>query len=391
MILLFLFFLFFRLYYSCFNFSNVEFMVPVCPSTLSYFKNSFIWSYKIFVNSSSTHLTVLIDEEDKSNKKFVKNIENELKNLSHKIIFGKKPAYKISNYDRAQMYFFWADNFTNSEYVAFVDTDTLFTAKVHFFDLFVNEKPRISAFLRDTTQKEIGLDLWWQKLAKVTENSIGKPQPFQSMSYFPVVIKTIHLQKIRSHLQNIAKSINFDSAMFSLIIDNKEYFLRPNSKPKKYFVTCFSQFHIMTSYLWYYEKDSYYWDIVPFIRHKNVDIFKSDFIQNLMKKADIKIRDLHKYLPRVAVHLKYENLMSFKKMQIYSLCFALSIYGMHKKYLKCNSINHHELNLLQWSFQSYNFSNLRKCKAEQSKRDMMVNSCSSLATFDIELIEKTLL
>ena len=49
--------------------------------------------------------------------------------------------------DRQQLMMLWADNFTESEYVAFVDSDAVFLTAVDREDLFENGKPVINGRL----------------------------------------------------------------------------------------------------------------------------------------------------------------------------------------------------------------------------------------------------
>ena len=58
--------------------------------------------------------------------------------VTHEIAFAQPDpvTYHSSGHDRQQLVMFWADNFTASEYVGFVDTDTLFITQVVERDLF---------------------------------------------------------------------------------------------------------------------------------------------------------------------------------------------------------------------------------------------------------------
>ena len=95
---------------------------------------------------------------------------------------------------------FWADNFTDAEYVGFVDDDAIITRAFNDYDLFDIENDRPRAIVRYTTYfKPIdGWDSFMKKWYEQSYWSYGNQEPafINAMSYFPVIIKRQHLIEI---------------------------------------------------------------------------------------------------------------------------------------------------------------------------------------------------
>ena len=373
------YFLFFRYILSnCFDFSSLTFFIPICPKTLDLFLNSFLCSYKLYVNVPTSSLSVLVDIEEKQNTTFMNILNMKLAGLNYTIFYGDKPTFNLTAHDRSQMYMFWADNFTAAEYVAFVDTDTLFTTKLYYSDIFIDGKPRISAFFKDPT-----LDHFWNEVSVTTEQAIGKVQPLHSMSYFPVLIRLNDLKKIRQHVQLVQNEKNFDSAMDKLI--------KPLLKVRKHNGPSFSQFHIMTSYLWYHLKNDYFWDIVPLI---DLNDLRKPILKKIYSEGGFSKTDFVNYLPRVAVHSKYENIMPLSMIKKYSLCFSLKNEPLIENYNFCKNIDLNSQNVLLWCFETAtsklnNFSFLNGTFVLEQKRNENAKKCQNI-TWDLHEINNFL-
>ncbi len=88
---------------------------------------------------------------------------------------------------------FWADNFTEAEYIGFVDTDTFFVAPVDREDLFESEKPVIIGLY--------GLDSkFWRRMSRFTARALKQPEVLRCMIYFPVIIRSRHLRQLREFI-----------------------------------------------------------------------------------------------------------------------------------------------------------------------------------------------
>lgn len=142
------------------------------------------------------------------------------------------PYYK-TGHDRQQYDMFWADNFTKAEYVGFVDTDCAFITYVDREDLFEDGKPVVVA--------RGGFRYFDSVFSNVTYNTLGILEPFRTMSYFPVIIKTSHLALIRNFIAKY-HNMSFDEVFRTVILAQE-----------------FSQFNIMCTYLWAHHRDEYVW------------------------------------------------------------------------------------------------------------------------------------
>ena len=69
------------------------------------------------------------------------------------VTFGPIAPFYKSGYDRQQWTMFWADNYSTSEYIGFVDSDTLFTTYVDVEDLFEQGKPVVNGRLDYVNKK----------------------------------------------------------------------------------------------------------------------------------------------------------------------------------------------------------------------------------------------
>lgn len=338
-----------KAYSQCFDFSNITYILPLCRSNIDLFVNVFLWGYKNFAANNSTNLTLLLDEEEQNDISFNETLNKNLKNIKYSIFFIKKPIYKFNRFDKSQMYMFWADNFTTTSHVAFVDTDTLFTTKLFLSDLFVDNKPRISTTLRPED------NFFFAELTKRLNYLLGKKKVFHSMSYFPVLIKTNHLQKIRNHIQKNLNSSCFDEAIYnSMSIKNVVY----NSKSHN-----LAQFDTMISFIWYFFKDEYYWDIIDMFQLNNKTLDNNLEVRKLI--------NVNQYLPRVAVHWKYEKLGPLENVKLEALCNSKQ--SFFKSVKKCKNVKYKNFRL-QWSFESINFLSLpltlQKTKERFLKNDL---------------------
>mmetsp|Transcript_25498 Transcript_25498/g.53712 ORF Transcript_25498/g.53712 Transcript_25498/m.53712 type:complete len:506 (+) Transcript_25498:364-1881(+) len=107
---------------------------------------------------------------------------------TNKTLYG--PGWYIQ-----QLIMLWADNFTESEYIGFVDDDTMFTSAINPYDLFDQHgRPRVvvqaagGTRLQDTTYNQ------------ASQHAFQRPPRLYSMTYFPVVIKRKHFALLRQHL-----------------------------------------------------------------------------------------------------------------------------------------------------------------------------------------------
>ena len=105
---------------------------------------------------------------------------------------------------------FWADNFTDAEYIGFVDEDTIISRAVHASELF-DDLGRPRAIVRHMLQSG-QLDY-----IETTHYAFQKPALVYAMDYFPVIIKREHLQLMRQKILEIHTEFSyFDEFFLSL-------------------------------------------------------------------------------------------------------------------------------------------------------------------------------
>ena len=94
-----------------------------------------------------------------------------------------------------QLIMFWADNFTDADYIGFVDDDTVFTGSVQPSDLFDDEgRPR--ALVKPT---ELSYKGWVG-----TTREVLKQKPLANgMNYFPVIVHRSLLRDLRAHILSL--------------------------------------------------------------------------------------------------------------------------------------------------------------------------------------------
>lgn len=96
--------------------------------------------------------------------------------------------------DRQQLMMLWADNFTDAEYIGFVDSDAVFLTYIDREDLFENGKPVINAKAGPTSDK------FWSSAPASTYDTLHLQESMRCMSYFPVIIKREHIKEMRDYI-----------------------------------------------------------------------------------------------------------------------------------------------------------------------------------------------
>ncbi len=223
---------------NCLSWPDLQLFVPIAHSHLREFQHQLIQSLLFFWPLKFLKMLVILDDEIRTNRieNYLRRNTNDFKSFDIKY---NKPTsfYGASGHDRQQLIMFWADNFTDSDYVGFVDTDTFFLTAVYKSDLFEDGKPVIIAFHTTLYQQ------WWGEVSKTTEETLGEEEEIRCMSHFPVIVKTEHLVGLRQFVQQ-KHNMSFNEYFSSSIV----------AKP-------YSQFNIMCVYLWNHHRDEYAWHI----------------------------------------------------------------------------------------------------------------------------------
>ena len=244
---------------------------------------------------SKTSLLLLADEEHRGTA-----IDNDthvtLQKLNSQIAGGARiaynaptPYYNDHGHDRQQLLMFYADNYTNAEYVGFVDTDCLFITYIDREDLFEHGRPVVNGRRGDPWKSSNGGaigDGFWRIVANTTYAVLDVLETMRCMSYFPVIVKTKHLKKMREHMERVNGGMPF-----------YEIFQKRIS-PFPY-----SQFNIMCTYLFEFHKDDYEWyvhDISPGWDGK-------DAVPGQNGNRSIFSDKMFEPKPRIAAHANYRN------------------------------------------------------------------------------------
>ena len=210
--------------------------------------NVFLRSFLLFwpLEISNVSLTVAHDEETISHHSAIVTCKS-ITEIQHIMPGGAKVAllppspYYRGNYDRQQLAMFWADNFTDSEYVGFMYTDVAFVTYIDREDLFEEGKPVINArggYFRTT-----------KDAAHIRTETLGPLKPFKALSYFPVIIKRSHLKDAREYISQ-RHNLTFDDTFYqkiSVLSVGRSYE--------------YSLFDIMFTYLYTFKRSEYKWYI----------------------------------------------------------------------------------------------------------------------------------
>jgi hypothetical protein len=173
------------------------------------FEGMLLRSLRLFWPVEHLRLLVVLDGESEEDRL----LEWELEKLAQQLnlppfkVFYEEPStvYK-SGHDRQQWSMFWADNYTTSVYVGFLDTDTVFTTRVHAGDLFEFNRPLVHGVVGRPENS------FWDLVGMNTAGVLGRPEVMRGMNYFPVIMKVSHLAHLRHEVTKRLRTVNFDEA-----------------------------------------------------------------------------------------------------------------------------------------------------------------------------------
>jgi hypothetical protein len=200
----------------------------------------------------------------------------------------------------------WADNFTTSEFIGFLDDDTLFSKAIIPYDVFDSQgRPRaIVKYSNGIHDMEPHYKQWYRQY----DYMFGQPAYLNAMSYFPVVIRRKHLHEIRqAMLDQHPEFASFDDLFISFV------------RRRKYF----SQFQFMFDYLWRTHRDEYSWHFEAdrLVNLNNVSGFvKDDPIAKMVAIKDGSPQEngvtaeMLKPFPRCAVHGNYDHISGISQI-----------------------------------------------------------------------------
>ena len=242
------------------------------------------WPFDKWINSD---VVIVFDDENEEQHRFGTILAN--MPPYPKIHYEKDPGGNIfcsnwrrSGYARQQYSTFYMDLYTDSDYIAIVDSDSFFTSPVMPEDLFINGKPRIIGYNGCCVQQFI----------KGVNETIGEESPgeFMVANAFPIIFKREHLKSIREHVTMRMKAKTFEEAFHKIC--------------SKY-VGSYSQFDIMFHYLWHYKHDEYSWHI------KDAFEFKHHRMKKLVTNSE-RVKEKNDPIISLSKHCKLLFLFDIK-------------------------------------------------------------------------------
>jgi hypothetical protein len=264
------------------------------------------------LKASKTKLRFIIDsetvgtEEYKQFRSIVSRYHQSDINHGIQISTNKLPLrwYGGKGHRRQQLLMFYADGYTNAEYIGFADTDCKFITFVDREDLFEDGMPVINGRIGTYPAND-----WWLSVPASTQWLLGGlEEPMRCMSYFPVVIKAVHLKKMREYIFKVHNIASDDHRVFNKYMSDK-----------------FSQFNAMCAYLWHFHRSEYTWYVHSTDAH-TADAISTEVHQHRPNNsrpttaatataivpgqlADMSVftTEMRRPKPRIAIHTRYQN------------------------------------------------------------------------------------
>ena len=175
-----------------------------------------------------------------------------------------------------QLIMLWADNFTDSEYIGFADSDTMFTSAISPYDLFDNHgRPRVVVQAAGGNKKQDKV------YNQASLHAFKRPPRLYSMTYFPVIVKREHFAELREHLLGVHPGYSCFDAFFSDLVFRGENKTQPVD-------VC--QFCLLADFLFDAHRAEYSWH------------FETDAATHPIEFATPEMYDP---FPRVATHASY--------------------------------------------------------------------------------------
>ncbi len=346
---------------ECLDWPELELFLPISPSHHREFQQQLLPSLLLFWPLKYLKMVVLLDGEIKKH-----NFENALRKETEQFISLRMKYNEPTDYygdlghDRQQLIMFWADNFTKSEYVGFVDTDALFVTPVYKGDLFIGGKPVIIGL------QSVSFNGWWGRVSRTTAQMLGNDELFRCMSYFPVIIKTEHLRFLRQFVRD-KHGIGFNE-FFRDFLAGKPY----------------SQFNIMCNYLWHHHRDEYSW---------HVQLYgKPGVIRDAMRLSRNHFTDEQlRPIPRVAIHTNYHYVRSEglpNKLMAMGYCYdTLARKRGQSEWCSKNNVTLPEVNLHMFNFEGNDWGYHPKVKEAFKERQKRVRRCPP-HSWDSKLLDR---
>ena len=259
-------------------------------------------------------LLVVLDQEDPVEREFseivtetckefkpvvVKGVTVPLPNLSGLVERTNRMNQLFLGYYQGQLDMLYADKMTTSKYVAFVDTDTVFTTLVTPESIFADsKKPRIIGMVHRTSVG-VPMNNQWQEMYAPTAEILKRPYVMGCMNMFPVVVFAKHLAALRRHVEKI-----HGKPFLEVYVD-----IWTRSK-------YWCHFTILCNYLWFYHRSDYDYHFQSAIRWRqgwqNAQVLGSGENRNMSFLTE----EHRRPIVRVSIHAAYaaEKFLNMDKL-----------------------------------------------------------------------------
>ena len=202
---------------------------------------------------------------------------------------------KPAGYNRQLWSSFFLDLYTNDLMVAWMDSDAAFLMPVTESTIFSGTRIRLLG-------SECSMNVSWVKTwARTTNMILGLPMVADFMTYFPVYLYRDTFTHCRECILNRFNTANFEEAFKKFYNGNSGY-INPVS--------------VVISYVWFFEKDRYDW---------NIKICSDLKLYNKQFSSEHRIRPEHieniLSKPRTAFHLQKTNWFLFSNV-LTSYCLS---------------------------------------------------------------------
>jgi hypothetical protein len=360
---------------------QLELFLPIngreMKSNDHYYDYELVWlrSFAMFWPKVSNTSMVVIYDKEVEKYPYISEFRDTFKNSfsgGFKMMSQDKTEYCRRGWDRQQWYMFWADNYSTSDFVGFIDLDVAFLTYVDREDIFEDGKPVVNA--RGGWHKGQDFVSEW---AGATYTVLGILEPFKCMSYFPMVMKTAHLRELREFIENRYRSMGYNLTFNEIF---RDYISTRDYSQFNFFCTYAWAFH-KDEYTWYYHSQSPKWDGVYPAPFFGQDPNVSQFTPAMRRPK-----------PRVAVHTSYrkgkfthwstEQIVGNKnriRMNMFLQKGVCMVPATNKKYEICNGTDptKHYVEMHQFEFMTYfDYVHGKLLDFEAEKRYNRIKNCS---------------
>ena len=249
------------------------------------FEHWLMRSVDLFWPEEYRNLTVVLDGWKASDHEFGRYVLSKWPRQVNVCYRDQMDPKVYHNDGHNQMYLdmMHADTCIRSEYVGFVDTDSMFVTVITPNLLFENKKPIVVGRIGRPVRP-----CWLVTAAYI----LGHTQVMQCMSYFPVIFKVEHIIKMRRHVELYHRKAFM------------EVFREAPSKTKTT-IYCYCHFSIMCNYVWYYHRDEYafHLQMIP-----NENWKKEGWISSMVTREyyDQNVSSSEKApIPRTSIHTRH--------------------------------------------------------------------------------------